>query len=132
VRLGPPGPFQIQAAIAAEHLRSAGPGGGDPELTARLYDRLAAMAPSPVVEANRAVAVGRARGPAAGLAVLEPLVASGRLDDYAPFHAARAHLLERSGDAAGAAEAWRRAIATTGTAAWRAHLRERLERAGGA
>jgi RNA polymerase sigma-70 factor, ECF subfamily len=130
VRLGPPGPFQIQAAIAAEHLRPDEPADVDWGLIARLYERLAAIAPSPVVEANRAVAVGRASGAAAGLAILRPVIASGRLDDYAPLHAARADLLEASGDMAGAAAAWRRAIAASDNTSVRAHLRERLRATG--
>jgi RNA polymerase sigma-70 factor (ECF subfamily) len=75
-----------------------------------------------VVTINRAVAVGFAEGPRAGLAILEGLAADPRLDRYQPLHAARAELRRRSGDAAGADAAYARAIALTGNAAQRAAL----------
>src|SRR5262249_60566908 len=80
--------------------------------------------PSPVIEVNRAVAVGLADGPLAGLAVLAPVLASGELDGYAPLHSVHADLLDRAGRAGEAAAAWARAIETTDNAA----LREALER----
>jgi RNA polymerase sigma-70 factor (ECF subfamily) len=92
---------------------------------ALLYRELARRAPSPVVEINRAVAVGMADGPRAGLAVLEPVLASGGLDGYGPLHAAHADLLERAGDAEGARAAWARAIGTTENTALRAELQRR-------
>jgi RNA polymerase sigma-70 factor (ECF subfamily) len=76
-----------------------------------------------VVEVNRAVAVGMADGPRAGLAVLAPILASGALGDYGPLHAAHADLLDRLGDPA-AADAWARAIQNTQNPV----LREELER----
>ena len=93
---------------------------------AALYGELGRRAPSPVVEVNRAVAVGMADGPRAGLAVLEPILASGALGDYGPLHAAHADLLDRAGDTTAAAAAWARAIDTTENAALRANLQRRL------
>ena len=99
-----PGEYQLQAAISAVQIQ-------DPEnwaQIAELYGALAALNPSPVVELNRAVAVGRASGPAAGLELLEPLL--GELERYQPLHAAHADLLSRAGDVEGAARAYERAI----------------------
>ena len=80
---------------------------------AALYAELSRRAPSPVVEVNRAVAVGLADGPLAGLAVLEPVLTSGQLDTYGPLHAAHADLLDQAGRTDAAAAAWGRAIETT-------------------
>jgi RNA polymerase sigma-70 factor (ECF subfamily) len=93
---------------------------------AELYGALAALNPSPVVELNRAVAVGLADGPAAGLALLEPLLAEPALAGYQPLHAAHAELLSRTGDVAGAAGAYERALALTANAVERAELERRL------
>jgi RNA polymerase sigma-70 factor (ECF subfamily) len=121
-----PGPYQLQAAIAAQHARAQTAQETDwPEIAA-LYAALARVAPSPVVEINRAVAVGFADGPRAGLELLEPLVAAAALDRYAPLHAAHADLLRRAGDRPGAAEAYRRAIALSHNAVERAELERRL------
>ena len=79
-----------------------------------------------MVELNRAVAVGLASGPAAGLALLEPLLGDAALERYQPLHAAHAELLSRAGDAAAAASAYERAIALTGNAVERAELERRL------
>lgn len=122
-----PGPYQVQAAIAAVHADAPSPGDTDWIRIARLYAELVRHAPSPVVEVNRAVAVGMADGPAAGLAVLTPVLALPELAGYAPLHAAHADLLERAGDAAGAAAAWQRAIETTPNAALRDELRRRVD-----
>jgi RNA polymerase sigma-70 factor, ECF subfamily len=122
-----PGPYQVQAAIAALHARAPSFAETDWAQIALLYRALARHAPSPVVEVNRAVAVGLADGPRAGLAVLEPILASGALAGYGPLHAAHADLLERAGDAEGARAAWARAIAATENAALRAELERRHE-----
>ena len=99
-RGGPaPGPYQIQAAIAALHAAADGFEATDWPQIAALYGTLARLSPSPVVEVNRAVAVGMADGPHAGLAILEPVLATGALTGYAPLHAAHADLLEQ--------QAWR-------------------------
>jgi RNA polymerase sigma-70 factor (ECF subfamily) len=121
-----PGPYQLQAAIAALHARAPSFADTDWPQIALLYGELARRAPSPVVEVNRAVAVGMADGPRAGLAILEPVLAAGALAGYGPLHAAHADLLERAGDAAAASAAWARAIAATENAALRAELERRL------
>lgn len=103
---GPLGPYQVQAAIAALH--AVAPDGDSVRWTriADLYAVLARLAPSPVVEVNRAVAVGRAHGANEGLAILAAILREGRLDEYAPLHAAHADLLDRAGDREGARRAW--------------------------
>jgi len=121
-----PGPYQLQAAIAALHAQAPGFEATDWSEIATLYGALARMTLSPVVEVNRAVAVGMADGPHAGLAVLEPILASGALADYAPLHAAHADLLDRAGDTEAASAAWARAIAATENAALRAELERRV------
>jgi RNA polymerase sigma-70 factor, ECF subfamily len=108
-----PGPYQIQAAIAALHAAAPSFDQTDWPQIAALYGELARRAPSPVVEVNRAVAVGLADGPLAGLVVLQPVLASGQLDAYGPLHAAHADLLEQAGRFDEAATAWARAIEHT-------------------
>jgi RNA polymerase sigma-70 factor (ECF subfamily) len=122
-----PGPYQLQAAIAAVHAEAADFAGTDWPQIAALYGELARRTPSPVIEVNRAVAVGMADGPLAGLAVLEPVLAEGALAGYAPLHAAHADLLERAGDSEGAAAAWARAADATSNAALREELRRRRQ-----
>jgi RNA polymerase sigma-70 factor, ECF subfamily len=117
LRLGRPGPYQLQAAIAALHVSEP----VDWPQIAALYHALGRMAPSPVIEVNRAVALGMAGDPRAGLDVL----AGVDLDDYQPFHAARAELLRRSGDRAGADAAYARAIELSTNAVERAELERR-------
>ena len=121
-----PGPYQLQAAIAALHAQAPSFEETDWTQIAALYGELARRAPSPVVEINRAVAVGMADGPRAGLALLGPILASGALADYAPLHAAQADLLNRAGDTDAATVAWARAIAATENAALRAALERRV------
>jgi len=125
IAIGRPGPYQLQAAVAALHARAPTVEATDWAQIAALYRELGRLAPSPVVEVNRAVAVGLADGPLAGLAVLEPLLAGGLLGDYAPLHAAHADLLERAGRSDAAAEAWARAAASTTIPAHRAELERR-------
>jgi len=108
-----PGPYQLQAAIAALHAAARSFEETDWPQIAALYSELSRRAPSPVIEVNRAVAVGMADGPLAGLAVLQPVLASGQLDAYGPLHAAYADLLEQAGRSDEAAAAWARAIETT-------------------
>ena len=107
------GPYQLQAAIAAVHAAAPSFEQTDWSQIAALYGELARRAPSPVVEVNRAVAVGLADGPLAGLAVLNPVLTSGQLDGYGPLHAAHADLLDQAGQADAAATAWTRAIDAT-------------------
>jgi RNA polymerase sigma-70 factor (ECF subfamily) len=122
-----PGPYQLQAAVAAEHVRGPDPAHPDWRSIAELYAALARVAPSPVVEVNRAVAVAHAEGPVAGLVVLEPLLGDPVLDGYQPLHAAHADLLRRSGDTAGAAGAYERAISLSDNAVQRAELERRRD-----
>ena len=91
------GPYALQAAIAAHHARARTPGDTDWAGIAALYDALAELAPSPVVELNRAVALGMAFGPAAGLEVVDALVAHGALDGYHLLPSVRGDLLARLG-----------------------------------
>jgi RNA polymerase sigma-70 factor (ECF subfamily) len=126
VRLRRPGEYQLQAAITALQIQAPHAETTDWAQIAELYGALARLSPSPVVELNRAVAVGMASGPAAGLAQLEPLLADPVLERYQPLHAAHAELLSRAGDVAGAARAYERAITLTGNAVERAELERRL------
>ena len=107
-----PGPFQIQAAIAAVHADAPTAAATDWSQIVALYDLLLAHLPNAVVAMNRAIAVGERDGPAAGLDALDGLHAA-PLDDYQPFHAARADLLARVGRAAESVAAYDRAIALT-------------------
>jgi RNA polymerase sigma-70 factor (ECF subfamily) len=116
------GPYVIQAAIAALHVQAPDYDSTDWRQIAALYDLLAKLDPSPVVAVNHAVAVGLADGPHAGLAILEVAATDSRLARYQPLHAARAELLRRVGDAAGADAAYERAIALTSNEAQRAAL----------
>ena len=128
-----PGPFQVQAAIAALHAEAATAESTDWPQIAALYGTLAALSPSPVVEVNRAVAVGFAQGAAAGLDILDAIDAEDAgLTRYTPFHAARADLLRRAGDAAGADAAYAAAIASADNAAQRVELGARREAAANA
>jgi RNA polymerase sigma-70 factor, ECF subfamily len=113
-----PGPYQIQAAINAVHSDAAGVAGTDWRQIVSLYDQLMALAPSPVVALNRAVAVAELDGPEAALALVDEL----ELDDYHLFHAIRADLLRRLDRDADAAAAYEEAIARTDNAAERAFL----------
>ena len=126
-----PGPYQLQAAIIAVHVQAASFGDIDWPQIAALYRELARWDPSPVIEINRAVAVGMADGPRAGLAVLEPILTSGALAGYAPLHAAHADLLDRAGEKEAAAAAWARAAAATSNDALREELQRRRGEAAG-
>jgi RNA polymerase sigma-70 factor (ECF subfamily) len=125
-----PGPYQLQAAIAALHAQAASFDQTDWPQIAALYAELARRTPSPVIEVNRAVAVGLADGPLAGLAVLGPVLAMDELADYGPLHTAHADLLDRAGRTDEATAAWARAIATTDNEALRESLRRRVAERG--
>jgi RNA polymerase sigma-70 factor, ECF subfamily len=115
-----PGPYQLQAAIASLHFE---PETDWPQI-ADLYRRLAELAPSPVVELNRAVAVAMAEGPDRGLTLIDRIEG---LDGYRHLHSARADLLRRLGRSEEAAEAYRRALELAAQPAERAFLERRLE-----
>jgi RNA polymerase sigma-70 factor, ECF subfamily len=126
-RLRRPGEYQVQAAITALQIEAPDPEATDWAQIAELYGALGVLNPSPVVELNRAVAVGMASGAAAGLELLEPLLADPALERYQPLYAAHAELLSRAGDAAGAARAYERAIELSANAVERAELERRLD-----
>ncbi|HSM85294.1 MAG TPA: RNA polymerase sigma factor, partial [Candidatus Limnocylindrales bacterium] len=108
---GRPGPYALQAAIAAEHCRAARPEDTNWSQIVRFYDALERLEPSPIVALNRAVAVAMAEGPQAGLAIVEGLVMGGALNDYHLLHATRADLLRRIGSRQEAAKSYERALA---------------------
>jgi RNA polymerase sigma-70 factor, ECF subfamily len=126
VRLRRPGEYQLQAAITALQIQAPDAEATDWAQIAELYGALASLNPSPVVELNRAVAVGMASGAAAGMELLEPLLADPALERYQPLYAAHAELLSRAGDADGAARAYERAIELSANAVERAELERRL------
>jgi RNA polymerase sigma-70 factor, ECF subfamily len=126
LRLGPPGPYLLQAAIAAEHSRARRPQDTEWSRIVVLYDILAEVSPSPVVELNRAVAVAMAAGADAGLRMVEGLAESGTLDSYHLLHSTRADLLRRLGRLPEAAAAYRRALELSTNAVERGFLERRL------
>jgi RNA polymerase sigma-70 factor (ECF subfamily) len=126
LRMRQVGPYQLQAAIAALHAQAATPPGTDWPQIAALYGELARIHPSPVVQLNGAVAIGMSQGPEHGLELIDELGASGELDRYHLFHAARADMLRRLGSFEAAAEAYRRALALMANDVERAYLERRL------
>ena len=125
LRAGEPGPYQLQAAIASCHASAGNAADTDWQTIARVYWQLARIAPSPVVELNRAVAVGMAQGPEAGLALLDTLAASSALAGYRLLPAARADLLRRLGRHSEAAVSYGQALDLAGTVAERRYLARR-------
>jgi RNA polymerase sigma-70 factor, ECF subfamily len=125
LRAGRPGPYQLQAVIAACHASADSAADTDWPVIVRVYGQLARITPSPVVELNRAVAVGMAQGPQAGLALVDSLAGSGALSGYRLLPAVRADLLRRLGRQAEAADAYSEALALAGTDAERRYLTRR-------
>jgi RNA polymerase sigma-70 factor (ECF subfamily) len=123
-----PGPYQVQAAISALHAEAPTADMTDWTQIAALYQTLAVMVPSPVVEVNRAVAVAMAGNPADGLALLHRIQG---VDDFYPYHAALADLLRRTNQREAAADAYERAISLCGNPAERAYLQGRLDELSG-
>ena len=121
-----PGPYQVQAAIAALHARAQRPQDTDWGEIDLLYGALERMQPSPVVTLNRAVAAAKVRGAAAALAMIEPL--AGKLDGYFYFHGARGAFLLELDRTEEARIAFNRAIALANTPAEAAHIRQQLDR----
>ncbi|HXV40439.1 MAG TPA: RNA polymerase sigma factor [Steroidobacteraceae bacterium] len=120
------GPYLLQAAIAAVHAESPAAGATDWARIVALYDLLLATGPSPVVELNRAAAVAMRDGPAAGLALIDGILAGGELADYQPAHAARAELCRRLGRTAEARRSFERALALSRQESLRRHLEQRM------
>lgn len=120
-----PGPYQVQAAISALHAEAPSAEATDWRQIAALYDTLARMTPSVVVEVNRAVAVAMVQGTDAGLQILLRL--DGQADSYYPYHAARADLLRRTNQREPAAVAYERALVLCGNSAERAYLQRRRD-----
>jgi RNA polymerase sigma-70 factor (ECF subfamily) len=128
LRRNHPGPYQIQAAIAAVHSVAETPADTDWDRIVTLYDHLLALAPTPVTALNRAVALGERDGPAAALAALDGLADA--LDGYHLFHAARGDALDRLGRHDEAAAAFERAMTLTTNAAEVELLRRRRDTTG--
>jgi RNA polymerase sigma factor (sigma-70 family) len=125
------GRYQLQAAIAAVHAEAATYDATDWLQISVLYDMLGRIAPAPSVTLNHAVAVAMAHGPAAGLAMLDPLLADPALRRHHRLYAVRAHLLELDGDPAAAAEHYRRAAQLTASLPEQRYLNGRLARLAG-
>ncbi|OQW64932.1 MAG: RNA polymerase subunit sigma-24 [Nitrospira sp. ST-bin5] len=120
------GPYTIQAAIAAVHAEAPNAAATDWAQIVALYDLLMRAAPSPIVDLNRAVAVAMRDGPAAGLALVDAILARGELTDYHLIHATRADLCRRLGDKTGARASYERALALTKQDPERRFLEQRL------
>ena len=121
-----PGPFAVQAAIAALHCQAARAEDTDWPQILRLYDHLQRLQPSPIVSLNRAVAVAMVHGPRAALALVDALAAAGDLDSYHLLHSARADLLRREGSLVEAAKAYARALELVSNDSERRFLERRL------
>ena len=124
------GPFTLQAAIAAVHAEAASPDTTDWTEIVGLYDVLLRADPSPVVELNRAAAVAMRDGPAAGLTLIDDILARGELRDYQLAHAARAELCRRLGRAADSIESYQRALGLTRQEPQRRFIERRLRELG--
>ncbi|MEV6521266.1 DUF6596 domain-containing protein [Longispora sp. NPDC051575] len=127
---GPPGPYVLQAAIAVCHAQSRSPADTDWAQIAALYEALSRLLPTPIVQLNRAVAVGMARGPEAGLALVDSLTSEPALRDYHLLPGVRGDLLERLGRYGEARREFERAAALTRNAAERAFLLRRAAATG--
>lgn len=125
------GPYTLQAAIAAVHAVAPDSESTDWDKIVGMYDLLLKVAPSPVVEISRAVAVAMRDGPAEGLALVEDILAQGELADYHLAHAARADLCRRLGRTADACEAYEQALALADQEPERRFLQQRLADLGG-
>jgi predicted RNA polymerase sigma factor len=120
----------VQAAIAAVHAEAAHAGDTDWPQIVTLYELLLRLSPNPVVALNHAVAVAMARGPEAGLALLDRLSTDDRIAGHHRFDAVRAHLLEMAGDSEGARAGYRKAARRTTSRPERRYLESRAARLG--
>jgi RNA polymerase sigma-70 factor (ECF subfamily) len=125
LRHAQPGPYQVQAAVAALHARAPTPADTDWAQIDLLYANLERLQPSPVVTLNRAVAVAKTKGPAVALAMIEPL--AGKLEGYFHFFGLKGALLEQLGRATEARKAFTQAISLANTPAEAAHIRMHLD-----
>ena len=123
---GEPGPFALEASIAAEHCKATRAADTNWSQIVSLYDVLAELMPSPVVSLNRAVAIGMAKDPGSGLELMDELAASGELDDYHLLHAARADMLRRLGSNDEAAASYESALKLATNDGERRFLERRL------
>jgi RNA polymerase sigma-70 factor (ECF subfamily) len=123
---GQPGPFTLQAAIAAEHCKAARPEDTDWLQIVRLYNQLERISPSPIISLNRAVAIAMSDGPEAALILIDSLEAAGELEDYHLLHAARADLLRRLGARAQAAKSYEQSLLLVTNESERRFLARRL------
>ncbi len=123
-----PGPYQVQAAIAAVHAESTDRESTDWPQVLLLYQLLERLSPTPAVQLNHAVALAMVRGPAAGLARLDALASDRHVGSHHRLFAVRAHLLESAGESAAAVDAYRRAAAITASLPEQRYLHERAER----
>lgn len=123
-----PGPYQIQAAIAALHTQATTPHETDWLQIGGLYNELNRIAPSPIIELNLAVAIAMADGPIRGLSILDKLGESGQLNDYHLYHATRADLLSRAGWLDEALAAYQQALTLTTNSSERRFLQKRIDK----
>jgi len=121
-----PGPFSIQAAIAALHCQASRPENTDWLQIVQLYSLLERLQPSPIVSLNRAVAIAMVEGPERALTLIDELAAGGQLDNYHLLHATRADMLRRAGSLKEAAEAYTRALSFVTNDSERRFLERRL------
>ena len=128
---GGPGPYAIQAAIAAVHCQASTPEATDWREILALYNFLERLQPSPLVSLNRAVAIAMVEGPGAALTAINMLGEVGSLETYHLFHAARADMLRRLGEREQAAAAYRRALAVVGSESERRFLERQLKTVNG-
>ena len=123
---GQPGPFALEAALAAEHCKASHAKETDWAQIVSLYDALAELMPSPVVSLNRAVAISMAKGPGPALELIDELVATGELDDYHLLHAARADMFRRLGSNVEATASYEAALKLATNEGERRFLERRL------
>lgn len=123
---GTPGPYALEAALAAEHCKATRYADTDWPRIVKLYDLLQQLMPSPIVALNRSVAVGMAEGPQSAIDLINELSASGELDSYHLLHAARADMLRRLGSNREAAESYKLALGLVSNDSERRFLERRL------
>jgi RNA polymerase sigma-70 factor (ECF subfamily) len=121
-----PGPYALQAAIAAEHCQAARAADTNWPRIVRLYELLEQIQPSPIIQLNRAVAIAMAGEVKGGLALIDSLIATGELEEYHLIYAARADLLRRQGEARQAADSYSQALGLVTNESERRFLERRL------